>query len=225
MNRPIPRCSGRRWRCSWQGASPTRPAPFPIPNTFRWDEKLSRLSQRKQGGKINSFRQFLPTPCPTTTACVPRYLFPSAGRPRAREEGCLLAHDSHVLHKDTVRQALVSGQLQHLQPQLGLQHADQELVLPLGAREVHLLALLSPQCVLAQRLGQSPHNSVGASPEARDAAAQPCHVARGTVRGRRAAVAGAGGTTARLFVWLRALSSTLTGAAAAKRLPPPVPSE
>lgn len=99
------------------------------------------------------------------------YLLPAAGRPRAREKRCLLAYDGHVLHKDTVRQALVGGQFEHLQAELGLQHPYVELVLSLCTCEVHLLAFLAPQRLLAQGLWQRPHHGVAAPPEAGDAAA------------------------------------------------------
>lgn len=56
-------------------------------------------------------------PRPYRTATVP-YLLPAAGRARAGEQRRLLADYGRVLHEDAVGEALVSRQLQHLQPQL-----------------------------------------------------------------------------------------------------------
>lgn len=56
-------------------------------------------------------------PAPYRDRTVP-YLLPAAGRARAGEQRRLLADYGRVLHEDAVGEALVSRQLQHLQPQL-----------------------------------------------------------------------------------------------------------
>lgn len=113
------------------------------------------------------FHERPPSAAPLASSArgLARYLLPAAGRPGAGDEGRLLAHDGHVLHEHAVGQALVGGQLHHLQPQLAAQHAHVELVLALGASEIHLLALRAPQRVAAQGLGRSPHHGVGGPAE------------------------------------------------------------
>lgn len=88
------------------------------------------------------------------------YLSPPALCPGSGDERSVTAHHGRVLHEHAVRERLVRGELDHLQPEPRLQHLDVRLVLPLRLDHVDV-RLDDPERVFGQGRGDSPNDGMG----------------------------------------------------------------
>ncbi len=103
--------------------------------------------------------------------CSVLYLPPPALGSGSGDERRVAAHHRRVLHEHAVRQRLVRGQLQHLQPEPVLQNRHVPSMLLLRFEQVHLQTA-GPQRVSGQRLRHRAHHGVRKTAEPRH---QPRH--------------------------------------------------
>ncbi len=99
------------------------------------------------------------------------YLPPPALGSGSGDERRVAAHHRRVLHEHAVRQRLVRGQLQHLQPEPVLQNRHVFSMLLLRFEQVHLQTA-GPQRVSGQRLRHRAHHGVRKAAKPRH---QPSH--------------------------------------------------
>ena len=88
------------------------------------------------------------------------YLSPPALRPGSGDERRVAAHHGRVLHEHAVRERLVRGELDHLEPEPRPQDLDVRLMLPLRLGQVHLRRG-APERLRGQGRRDSPDDGVG----------------------------------------------------------------